>query len=266
MANPGEYRLGGMLRFDPDREGHIVDKLNELSDSHRLSQYLIILIRLAFETPEKIGETDHLIESMVKLGMSPCAKEFYDGCRKEISDMHKKIDAIYDMCLKMYTLSEFGKCIGLEGKAKNMARAEFMCERQLSQLCDKLGIREKGIFESAKLTSIEGKSAEILEYIINHYDGAVSEIKVEYTPVNINIPDVNVIKSGQVVTVADSYNNDTVIEAKPTETPDTTISDDDDLEVDFGDTPKTEVKFEGHFSDTADLGDLKNFFGGDDLD
>ena len=132
MPERGEYRLGGMLRFDPDREGYIVDKLDELSKSHRLSQFLMILIRLAFESPESIGRSERLIDSLDRMGMTPCAKEFFDQGRQEIASMQQKVDAIYEMCLQMYTLSQFGKTIGLEEKSKNMARAEFMCERQIN--------------------------------------------------------------------------------------------------------------------------------------
>ena len=245
MAEAGEYRLGGMLRFDPNREGYIVDKLDELSKSHRLSQFLMVLIRLAFESPESIGKSDKLIADLDRMGMTPCAQEFFDKGRQDIAKMQQKVDAIYEMCLQMYTMSQFGKTIGLEDKAKNMARAEFICERQINQLCDILGIREKSTFKSAKFDSVENRSADILEYIINSYDGIVQEIKAEAAPVTIMIPEVKAISSG-IVEVGKT------IETKDNK------SDDDEV-IDFGvmEAPQTP------FGDTADLSALEDFLGGE---
>ena len=160
-------RLGGTLDFDPNREKYIVDKINELSGSGQLCKYLKTLIRLAFETPEAIGKTDKLVNELIEIGGTPCAREFFANGNKEIAEMHRKIDEIYDMCLQMYTLCQFGKVTGLEKRVENTAKAEFMLERQVNKMCETLGIRDMRVFESCKITNVEGKSADILEYIIN---------------------------------------------------------------------------------------------------
>ena len=114
-------------------------------------------------------------------------------------------------------------------------------------MCDKLGIREKSTFKSAKFDPVENKSAEILEYIINSYDGIVQEIKTEMAPVTIAIPEVKAVSAGIVETPIQSSN----VTAEP--------KDDDDEVIDFGimkapDTP---------FGDTADLSALEEFLGGE---
>lgn len=235
-------RLGGTLDFDPNREKYIVDKINELSGSGQLSKYLQTLIRLAFETPEAIGRTDKLVNELIALGGTPCAREFFANGNKEIAEMHRKIDEIYNMCLQMYTLCQFGKVTGLEKKVENTAKAEFMLERQVDRLCDTLGIRDMRLFESCKITSVESKSADVLEFIINHYDGIVNEIKTEHTPMTITIPQIEQVntvisKSNDTKETDNSSNNSSDIETKPIDNAVNAQEDDadEDAAIDFGD-------------------------------
>ena len=237
-------RLGGTLDFDPNREKYIVDKINELSGSGQLSKYLQTLIRLAFETPEAVGRTDKLVNEVIALGGTPCAREFFSNGNKEIAEMHRKIDEIYNMCLQMYTLCQFGKVTGLEKKVENTAKAEFMLERQVDRLCDTLGIRDMRLFESCKIASVESKSADVLEFIINHYDGIVNEIKAEHTPVTITIPQISQVNT---VVEAASNNGVTTKQTDKESVPDNSDNsventseetDDNDTAIDFGDVFK----------------------------
>ena len=184
---PGVTLLHSTLRFDPVRESYIIEAIDRLKSQGKLTDYLNDLFRLAFETPELINTNTALLDMMASYGVSPCAKEFFEEKAKEITEMHHKIDEIYQMCLEMYTLTKFGKSIGLDKKSQNMARAEFMLERQVNEICHKLGIVDKNVFKSAKIPNIEQQSENILDYIITHYDGIVKEISADVTPVKVPV-------------------------------------------------------------------------------
>ena len=233
-------KMNGNLRFDPIREDYIIEKLDWLRSHNKLSNYINTLLRLSFETPELLNQNVELLEKLQSYGVSPCAKEFFDEKSKEVTEMHRKVDAIYQMCSEMYTLVKFGKALGLDRKVESTARAEFMLERQITDMCRTLGIADRNTFQSVKIPNVEEQAAKSLEYIITHYDGIVQEIKADMSPVSIpvayqfdNTPKVEVPKA--VEQVADK-------------------ADDEDEYIDFG------VEAAKTFDDTADVGGILDMF------
>lgn len=180
MANTGEIRLNGKIAFDPVKEQYMADAMNEMSAHHTISAFLERLAKIAFDNPEYLERPEklkELMEFMSKGGMTPRAEAFYSEAKKDIAEIKDKVNAIYDMCLKLYTLAAFADVIGLKARTENLARAEFLIERQVSSICDRMGIRDYKKFSSGSYLELDKKSGDILEYIIDHYSGVVSEIK-----------------------------------------------------------------------------------------
>lgn len=102
-------------------------------------------------------------------------EEYLENSRIELNKMKWKIDKIYDMTMQMYILAQFGKRIGLDSKAKNLYRTQFILRKQLKELEDILGV---GInTHDNSMDSLDELSERVLEYIITSYDGVVNEIK-----------------------------------------------------------------------------------------
>ena len=181
--NTLSYRIGGTLKFDRDREGYILDGIKRVSKSHAITDYIEMILKMCFENPQAMIKNEKYIQMLVDSGITPMAKEFFDKATKEVNDMHNKIDEIYNMCIELKALAMFGKRTGLDQRADNMLTARFLAERQLMELCSKLGIRDMKTFEENKIFSVEDKAAVVLEYILNSYDGEVREIVTSATPV-----------------------------------------------------------------------------------
>lgn len=192
---PGEIRLNGKIYFDPNKEQYMADAMAEMSAHHTISSFLERLVKIAFDNPEYLSRQDKLADLMNYMragGLTPLAEKFYSDAKKDIAELKQKVNAIYDMCLSMYTLARFGKTFSLEDRTKNIAISEFMLERQISQICDRLGINDYSKLDSGSYLQLDNKSADILQYIIEHYSNVVKEIKE--TAVEINIP---IIKIGK---------------------------------------------------------------------
>lgn len=251
MSDIIEYRLGATLKFDSSREKYAVDRLDKLSSTHSLGQFLKLLILVVFDDPKQLnteGNMYSLINKMNETGMTPNASEFFNKANKNISDMQNKVDEIYNMCLKIYTLALFGKTLGITDKSKNSAKAEFILEKQIKDLCNTLGVSDN-IFESAKIINVEDKSSEILEYIIEHYDNIVTEIKADLTidkQVKEKIENTELHTKVDEIKIIAKDNSIIAVESPEVK------SDDTGEQIDFGDS----------FGKTADMSALKSFWGG----
>ena len=169
--------LGGNITFDPVREPYVIDTIDYLKEEREFGHFLRDMLRIMFESPETITNSFKLFNMMAGYNISPMGKKFFDDQAKVVNDMHTKVDAMYKMCLEMYTLVKMGKHIGLEDKVENMATAQFMLERQINEMCRNMGIYDKSVFESKKTQNIEQVAGDALEFIVNHYDSVVSELK-----------------------------------------------------------------------------------------
>ena len=176
-----QIRPGETLKFDAEKEADIVEKVKALSNSHKLGDLVANLLRIAFESPELLEDRAKLISSVNRiqqLGMSQNRHEYYLSINKEMESLRKKIDEIYSMSYKVYTLALMNKLLNIEKQAENSLMATFILERQVENITRTLGIDSIGhIFESNRLESTKNKAEDVLEYIVNTYSGIVAEIR-----------------------------------------------------------------------------------------
>lgn len=177
-------RFGSQLTFDEDKEKDIIDTIDTLNSSHKMGQFMSNLIRLAFDNPEilRVGadglEKQAMLQQVESSGMSVNRQRFMSGVTSEISDMKKKVDDVYNMVFKLYTLALMNKHLEIENKSDNSLRATFVLERQLRQLQDSLGVNiGDAVYESDKVNDVHVKAEDCLEYIIEAYDGIIDEMK-----------------------------------------------------------------------------------------
>ena len=177
-------RFGSQLTFDEDKEKDIIDTIDTLNSSHKMGQFMSNLIRLAFDNPEilRIGadglEKQAMLQQVESSGMSVSRQRFMSGVTSEISDMKKKVDDVYNMVFKLYTLALMNKHLEIENKSDNSLRATFVLERQLRQLQDSLGVNiGDAVYESDKVADVHVRAEDCLEYIIETYDGIIDEMK-----------------------------------------------------------------------------------------
>lgn len=177
-------RFGSQLTFDEDKEKDIIDTIDTLNSSHKMGQFMSNLIRLAFDNPEilRVGadglEKQAMLQQVESSGMSVSRQRFMSGVTSEISDMKKKVDDVYNMVFKLYTLALMNKHLEIENKSDNSLRATFVLERQLRQLQDSLGVNiSDAVYESDKVADVHVRAEDCLEYIIETYDGIIDEMK-----------------------------------------------------------------------------------------
>ena len=196
MATDPIRLWGASISFDEAKEPEITACVRELSKSHKLGKFMAHLLRLAFESPEEFGkgkEVLQLIEKMYEYNMTPTRYSYFNQVAKDVEQMKKRVDDVYELAYKTYTLAQMGKHLGLEDKSKNMLMATFLLERQTSELCDKLGISNiNHQFLSGKLENTEKKAQDVLEYIIETYDDVIRELKASVVT-DISVPAIQVV-------------------------------------------------------------------------
>ena len=295
-------RLASMLSFDEQQEADIIRLIEAFNSSHKMGEFLSNLIRVAVENPEivvaKDGkyDTGAIIKVMERLGKSPTRHNYMQEANKKLADMQVKVDAIYDMCLKMYTALEMGKQLGFEKKTENMILAQFMVEQQLGQLQKILGADCANVpFAANRLANYKDRAAGTLEYIISCYEPVINELRKELTVKELVIPvqpleipiqgmvyqPVNAQVTAPVVETPVAVQVETqqqvVTPVEIAEVPVVTqqvaikekkealtfeniskIDDEDDTEVDLGSTPEVSLKDEVYDAETLAL--LDDFF------
>lgn len=177
----GKLRRGPVITLDPVKEKDLLELVDSMSYSRKLGVLVTHLIRLAFESPEVYGngkEVQQLIAKMNELGMTPTRYKYFEQVAKEVEAMKCKVDAIYDMAYKTYTLALMNKYMGIGDKSDNTLRASFILEQQITKLCETLGVSDiRHTYASNKLEDTHKKANTIFEYIIESYDSIVEELK-----------------------------------------------------------------------------------------
>lgn len=179
-------RLASTLTFDEQQEADIINIIEAFSASHKMGAFLSCLLRVAFENPEVVVckdgkyEPGVLVETIERLGKSPTRHNYMNEINKKVLDMQVKVDKMYEMCLRIYTMVEMGKRLGIEKKAENAMLAQFTIEQQLGQLKKTLGVDCQTLpFASNKLEGADKRANEILDYIISCYEPIINELKKE---------------------------------------------------------------------------------------
>lgn len=247
-------RLGSMLSFDDEKEKDIIEMIEKLNSSHKTGQFLSNLIRIAFDTPELLYKKDDgyeqssLLNQLASMSLSEERHKFFNSVTKDINKMTSKIDSIYEMALKTYTLSLMGKHLGLSEKSDNLLLSTFILEKQLKELKDILGVDSLNqIYASDKKEDIHKTAENILEYIIESYDNIINQLKSNlFTNVN-TVSQINNAPISQLVEPVQQVQQ-TVQPVQPVQQAETVqqvVQDDKDEVIDFGE---------------ADLSALSNFF------
>lgn len=270
-------RFGSQLTFDEDKEKDIIDTIDTLNSSHKMGQFMSNLIRLAFDNPEilRVGadglEKQAMLQQVESSGMSVNRQRFMSEVASEISDMKKKVDEVYNMVFKMYTLALMNKHLEIKKKSDNSLRATFVLERQLRQLQDSLGVNiGDAVYESDKVTDVHARAEDCLEYIIEAYDGIIDEMKqaiavgqqpqvvVQQAVGNTGVAGNNmVVGSTEAIRSVETVGNAGAVETQAVVNNASTTNTSTSTAVQTETPPEEEMI---DFGDTDDILDAMNFF------
>ena len=175
-------RVNTVLDFDDNKEKDIIDFVNELNKRHKFGMFITALIRIAYDSSNgALNRT--FIEQLDSIGLSVERKEFFADVSKKVNDMESRVNAIYNMVFKIYALSLLPSKIGIKQKAENSLLAEFVIEKQLSELREILGIRNiMSVYTSNRLCDKKKEAEELLDYIIEKYSDIINVLKDELQP------------------------------------------------------------------------------------
>lgn len=268
-------RLGCQLSFSEEKESDIIAVIQKLNATHKTGQFISNLIRIALENPEIIDKGSDtyapgsLMRAMDNCGISFNRQQFFQQVTKEVSEMKQKIDAIYELAFKTYTLGLMGKHLKIEEKSDNELMAAFILERQLKDLQAKLAVNfSDSVYASNKVLKTHEKADEVLEYIIESYSGIVNELISKIDIKQIEVPVVqqqvqNVVPMEQNVNIpveqpaSVPMEQHTVVEQPVIQQSVSEDNEDEDQAIDFGTTPEP-PKFG---EDADDLAALNYFLG-----
>lgn len=183
-----DIRLGSLISFDSEREADIIEFVQDLTSQHKLGRFIGYLLRLACETPETLQYREKLnpiLKEMSDLGITPRRDAMFKQFSKEILDLKNKINDIYVISEKLYTLALTRKALGLEDRAKELLAAQFVVRRQTALLESKLGTSSLlYTYESDSMRDVQKKADEILEVILETYGDLLNDIKIVGTDNN----------------------------------------------------------------------------------
>lgn len=254
-------RLASTLAFDEEQEADIINIIETFNSSHRMGAFMSSLLRIAFENPEivvaKNGsyEPGELVKTIEKLGKTPTRHNYMNEINKKVYDMQLKIDEMYEMCLRMYTMLEIGKRLGVKEKTENMILAQFTIEQQLDKFKKILGVDCKNTpFASNRLISAEKRADATLDYIISCYEPIINELRKELkvSHKEIEIPVIKITESNTIVNQTKGNIEDTVEKEVKNEVQKPKLTDIDNI-----DSIDDEVI---DFDSNADMAALENFF------
>ena len=177
-----DIRLGSLISFDSEREADIIEFIQDLTSQHKLGRFIGYLLRLACETPETLQYREKLnpiLKEMNDLGITPRRDAMFKQFSKEILDLKNKINDIYVISEKLYTLALARKALGLEDRAKELLAAQFVVRRQTALLESKLGTSSLlYTYESDSMRDVQKKADEILEVILETYGDLLNDVKI----------------------------------------------------------------------------------------
>lgn len=261
-----KLKLGATLSFSGEQERDIVVQLESLKKRHKLGEFISASLRVIFENPEFAKE--HGL-SLGSYGLSDNRQEFFNAVTKKVNEMNTKVDEIYKMALQTYTLATFNKRIGVDDKSKNILMAQFILQKQMAEMCRILGVDTMGnSYEANKLFDVSKNVEDMVEFIINYYDGIASEIKTSISGDKVRDTGISHLESKiaelekqlsekqteitKVMQEVKSVNGDT---GKSTKDNSNTV-DEDNKVLDFG-IPEAEA-FD---AEQANMANLLNIFG-----
>lgn len=170
-----EVRLGAKLVLDDAIEMDLINVAERLNSTRKMSEFVTSLFRVACDSINKYSNADadkfnSMVNMISHMGVSKERSDYFKSLNEELVKMKAKVDEIYDMALKTYSLAQINKMNGLAGKSENTALAQFALQKQIRDIEHSIGAYI-GAYESDKLIDMKKKADDIIEYIIESYDG-----------------------------------------------------------------------------------------------
>lgn len=195
-----DIRLGSLISFDTERESDIIEFVQDLTAQHKLGRFIGYLLRLACETPEVLQyreKVQPILREMEILGITPRRDALFKQYDSEMLKIKQRIDEVYEMAEKLYTIALAGKALGLEERAEGLLAAHFVAKHQAAVLEEKFG--RDSILYTYKLNSMQDakkKAEDTLNTIIEIYGDVFSELQSAVT--RLKEIEVAVVKANSV--------------------------------------------------------------------
>ena len=175
-----KVRINSNLQFDDITEKDIIIFLDRLKENHKLGEFAEKCIRFCYENQDKIKGMGFNLNSY---DISECRQNYFKYIETIVDRLREKVDKIYDMAYKTYSLNLIGKEIGAEEKAEKFLGASFILEQQVAEIEKTLGMDKLQIWESNvdKLSSIGERASELVEFTLTKYKDilTVPEVRKE---------------------------------------------------------------------------------------
>lgn len=195
-----DIRLGSLISFDTERESDIIEFVQDLTAQHKLGRFIGYLLRLACETPEVLQyreKVQPILKEMEVLGITPRRDALFKQYDSEMLKIKQRIDEVYEMAEKLYTIALAGKALGLEERAEGLLAAHFVAKHQAAVLEEKFG--RDSILYTYKLNSMQDakkKAEDTLNTIIEIYGDVFSELQSAVT--RLKEIEVAVVKANSI--------------------------------------------------------------------
>lgn len=245
-----KIKLSSVMNFDEEREKDLIEQMEELKGCHKLGDFIAICVRICFENPILFSQAGYSLDSL----SSKITKErenFFKSVDRQVREMQAKVDKVYDMAFKLHSLALFGKKLGLEEKSKQLLSSTFLLEKQATELSRLLGVGDiTKVWESNKTQNVSEQAENILEYIIEAYDGIVDEIKASSQP---SMDYAGLLSALASSGLASGLNKDDTVDSED-EQPDEEVATQESDEISL-------IDESGGFGDSTDWGALDKFIG-----
>lgn len=176
-----EIRINSLLTFDTEKEADVIEFIQDLTSQHKLGRMIAYLLRLACETPEVLENREKLIpilQQMQDLNVTPKRNKMYQEYAKLLLEMKQKINDIYNMTEKLYTLALANKALGLEDRSKELLAAQFVLKHQTDVIERKIGADALNfMYDSATMQNALDRANEVMQTLIETHGEVFNELK-----------------------------------------------------------------------------------------
>lgn len=262
-----KIRIHSSVSLDEATEGDLINILEELNSQHKTGEFLSCLMRLAVDSPEILKSSKDNVNKLNNLlsesGLSQERFKYIRVVKEGMLYLEAKINKLYEMIEQLMALAIMGKRLGLEGKAENLARVNFLLEQQLKDLEKAIGYKSDDI-KAADIEKNVERAEKTLEFIVTAYDDIIQEIKNSLTA---NVVPV-VMNPDSISTVQQAVNNpiETAVKEEVTPSIDTQVDENEEIDFGAGSTESLSENTSTSEDSPIDFGDadfaaLGNFFG-----
>lgn len=174
------------LTFDENTEPDIIDMVEQLSQSRKLSNFVSNLLRIASENPELIVAKEgrytlgNVMTVMDNCGVTPARSNFMASVNKKTLEMSEKFNRVYDMCQKLYVAAKMGDRLEIEKRTDNLLSSAFILNSQIAELQKIAGTNMMAAAPN-KIRMAHEYADETLEYIIEMYGSIIEEMEERCT-------------------------------------------------------------------------------------